>query len=716
MSNTITRNDFLKCAAAGAAGIGLLTTSALAHADEAVSDAETTEELAPFSFTPGTYVSKQTTGFAEMDITVELSEDAILSVDYEVTKSGEKDYSERFMDSIVDLCNRIVEANSPYVDGISGATLCTDATIDGVKDCMEQAGYEFPEEAPYVAETPSWLGEAPVIDESEIVDTIKADIIVIGCGNAGLACAVSAAEVGKKVAVIEEQAKDSIFWYGLHDIASVNSNYCLEAGCPEINKAEFMADYQRRTLNYTDPRLVKTFVDNSGEMVDWLIENSPQDVVDATYVHTMNSHVEYFADGTGINGYKCWKGSINLPFNQGAGMALVEKAESLGATWYWEHKGIVLETETTDVPTIVEQVQDDGVDAFVEGTVPQTTVKGVIAQDSGGAYHRFVGDSYVLSCGGYGANSDMYRELQQNQRELYDAHGLDVRTMRTAGFGRDGSGIKMGMWAGGSMDPIQRTLIAPEVVYQSDQYSVNILIRQGTYRFALWLDNDMERFCDESFMGVFGLMARMERNKPGRHYAFFDNKWQTLVSRSAPEHFCATEDDASLAPTLAAWVERGPLGEETSGSSGETTWSTGTPCHFAAQTLDELFEYMGFDDEQKSKAHAAIDRYNELCAAGEDSDFGRDPKLMLPIDEPPFYGIIQVQEKPAIGTCTLNGLVVDHTQHVLDKNYNPIVGLYASGNNSGGRFGTHYSTSLQGLSLGFALTLGRVLGKQLASA
>ena len=125
---------------------------------------------------------------------------------------------------------------------------------------------------------------------------------------------------------------------------------------------------------------------------------------------------------------------------------------------------------------------------------------------------------------------------------------------------------------------------------------------------------------------------------------------------------------------------------------------------------------MGFDDEQKSKAHAAIDRYNELCAAGEDSDFGRDPKLMLPIDEPPFYGIIQVQEKPAIGTCTLNGLVVDHTQHVLDKNYNPIVGLYASGNNSGGRFGTHYSTSLQGLSLGFALTLGRVLGKQLASA
>ena len=713
MHATMTRSDFLKSAAAGAAALGLAGTGTLAFAAEG-SAAGDTQELAPFAFTRGTYVSKQTTGFAEMDITVELSADTIDSVSYQVTKTGEKDYSEKFMDQIVDLCTRVVEANSPFVDGISGATLCATATLDGVKDCMEQAGYAFPEEEAYVPETPAWLGEAPVINESEIVDTIESDVVVIGGGNAGLACAVTAAEEGLSVSVIEAQAKDSIFWYGLHDIATVNSKYCMDQGCPEIDKAEFMADFQRRTLNYTDPRLVKSFVDNSGEMVDWLIENSPTDVVEKTFIHTMNSHVEYFADGNGINGYKCWKGSINLPFNQGAGMALIEKSESLGATWYWEHKGIVLETEKSDVPTKVEQVQADGVDAFVDGTVTKTSVTGVIAQDAEGKYHRFVGRSYVLSCGGYGANSEMYRELSQNQRWLYDAHGLDIRTMRTAGFGRDGSGIKMGMWAGGSMDPICRTLISPEVLYQSDQYSVNILVRQGTYRFALWLDSDMERFTDESFMGVFGLMARMERNRPGRHYAFFDNKWKTLVSRSAPEHFCATEDDNSLADTLATWVERGPLGEETAGSSGETTWSAGTPCHFAAQTLDELFEYMGFDEEQAAKAKAQIERYNELCASGKDDDFGRDARLMLPIDEPPFYGMIQVQEKPAIGTCTLNGLVIDHKQRVLDKNYNAIEGLYASGNNSGGRFGTHYSTSLQGLSLGFALTLGRVLGKQLA--
>ena len=142
MSTSITRSDFLKTAALAGAALGITATGvSTAQAEDAPAD------LAPFAFTPGTYVSKQSTGFAEMDITCELSEDAITSVTYTVTQTSRKDYSENFRDGIDDLCNRIVEANSPYVDAISGATLCTNVTIAGVKDCMEQAGYEFPAEA-----------------------------------------------------------------------------------------------------------------------------------------------------------------------------------------------------------------------------------------------------------------------------------------------------------------------------------------------------------------------------------------------------------------------------------------------------------------------------------------------------------------------------------------------------------------------------------------
>ena len=68
------------------------------------------------------------------------------------------------------------------------------------------------------------------------------------------------------------------------------------------------------------------------------------------------------------------------------------------------------------------------------------------------------------------------------------------------------------------------------------------------------------------------------------------------------------------------------------------------------------------------------------------------------------------------GTCTLNGVNIDEYQRVLDINYNPIVNLYATGNNSGGRFAIEYSTPMTGLTIGMAMTLGRVLGKELTQA
>ena len=131
---------------------------------------------------------------------------------------------------------------------------------------------------------PSWLGDAPVIDEKDIAQTVESDIVVVGGGNAGSMCAFAAAEKGATVSVIESQAADSIFYYGLHDIASINSQTALDKGVAEINKTQFLAEYQRRSHNRTNPRLIKKFVDNSGEMIDWLAEHLPSDVAAAIVV------------------------------------------------------------------------------------------------------------------------------------------------------------------------------------------------------------------------------------------------------------------------------------------------------------------------------------------------------------------------------------------------------------------------------------------------
>jgi hypothetical protein len=565
---------------------------------------------------------------------------------------------------------------------------------------------------------PSWLGEAPAISDDKIINTIKADIVIVGGGNAGTMCAFAAAENRATVAVIESQAKENIHYWGLHDIASINSQFYMDRGLPKIKKSEFIAEYQRRTHNRTNPRLVKKFADHSGEMIDWLLKFAPQEVKDSTTIENQNSNMEYFKMGGEINKFKCWKGCIQTNYQKTA-PALIARAEKQGAVWHWRHTAVVLVAETTAVTEKKETVDRNGVAIMVDATVPYTTVTGVIALNPEGKYVKFTAKkAVVLSGGDYGGNPEMYRALQDEQRWLYESHGLNTGELRCAGFGRDGSVIKMGLWAGGSMDPCPRAVVSPQVMFRSNDYASNVLQWGAGFSGAMnpwgspfvWLDSRGKRFTDETFMGIFGQVLRAERMKPGRYYAFFDKKWAGLMSRSAPEHFSqpvGTSDTLDYKALFASWVQRGAKGAEPGRG--------GTVCAWGASTLDELLEYMGFDKEMKASVKTEIKTYNKYCENGEDEDFGRDPRMLLPVNEGPFFGMYSVAEKPMTGTVTLNGLVIDENQRVLDHNYNPIVNLYASGNSSGGRFAVEYSTPIAGLTLGMAMTLGRILGQELSA-
>ena len=566
---------------------------------------------------------------------------------------------------------------------------------------------------------PAWLGDAPVIDESEITQTIESDVVVVGGGNAGSMCAFAAGEAGLTVSVIEAQAQDSVFYYGLHDIASLNSQTALSKGVAEINKSQFLAEYQRRSHNRTNPRLVKMFVDKSGEMIDWLAEHLPADVADAIVVDTSAEDYQAYMDmGQEVNRFTCWPGTLQVNYNAGA-PGLIEEAANNGVTWYWEHTGVVLETSQGATTEPGEQVNDDGTVEFIDKEVSQTTVSAVIAQDPDGNYIRFAAKKgVVLAAGDYGGNAAMYEDLQDEKRWLYRSHGLDTSQMQCAGFGRDGSGIKMAMWAGATMDPNPRCLVDPQVMFSSDTYAANILRWGASFTPGenpwgapfVWFDQRGERFTDETFMGVFGQCIRAERSKPGRYYVIFDSHWKELMSRAPMEHFAqpmGKPGNFDLEATIDAWVERGEQGAEQ--NEGETV------CAWGAQTLDELLSYMPLSDEVRENIKAGIERYNGFCEQGEDEDFGRDPKMLLPVNEGPFYGMYCAFEKPMVGTCALNGVNIDEKQRVLDENYNPIVGLYATGNNSGGRFAIQYSSPMAGLTIGMAMTLGRELGKQLAA-
>ena len=92
---------------------------------------------------------------------------------------------------------------------------------------------------------------------------------------------------------------------------------------------------------------------------------------------------------------------------------------------------------------------------------------------------------------------------------------------------------------------------------------------------------------------------------------------------------------------------------------------------------------------------------------------------MTPIEEGPFFGFGSAKGggfggnagTMSVSLVTLAGLQTNGDLQVLDKDYNPIEGLYAAGNTLGGRYGLQYTTPFSGNSIGMAVTHGRVAGK-----
>ena len=79
----------------------------------------------------------------------------------------------------------------------------------------------------------------------------------------------------------------------------------------------------------------------------------------------------------------------------------------------------------------------------------------------------------------------------------------------------------------------------------------------------------------------------------------------------------------------------------------------------------------------------------------------------------PFYALAG---NPGLGEImsTCGGIITNAEQNALDANFEPIPGLYVSGNDCGRRFGVEYITPTPGVSLGMAIVLGREAGKSVA--
>lgn len=530
-------------------------------------------------------------------------------------------------------------------------------------------------------ETPaygSWKIAPEPVSEDSIVDTVEAEIVIVGAGLAGTAAARAAAEAGANVVVLEQQALDTFAVFA-SECGTVNAQFSMDRGIPEYDTLAFRQDWMRRTFGRCNPTLIKEYAEKSGAMFDWFVEPLDDAFRDSINTFRYNATAGTVNGWTNILGTNIFRGGDEEhDYSLTAAIRINQQvAEGLGARFDFGTKGYYLEKDA------------DG------------RVNAVIATNADGAYVRYTASKAVLlAAGDFSNNSQMVLELLP---EVVACAG-GVAPM---GFAWDGSGIQMGVWAGGIIDPGPAAPMGGPSAAESGALQATPFLK---------LNRDGKRFCAESFMGIYGYRFQCGRQpRQGIITAVFDSHWEENVRNAPCDHGSVDLDNPIIADRLIAEMaalECGPEGGQV--TSALTSTSTSTVTMFKADTLDELADYLGYTGEAKVNFLASIERYNELCDKGVDEDFAGDPAAMYPVKDAPFYGAVTESRRNSM-LCTVTGLMIDGEQRVLDADFEVIPGLYATGNNSGCRYAVSYSTPVAGCSCGIALTLGRCVGEELAA-
>ncbi len=509
---------------------------------------------------------------------------------------------------------------------------------------------------------PAWLGEAP--ETSAPTRVLEADLVVLGAGHAGLACARRAQEKGLRVILVEAQTEAHYTAFGF-DIGHLNSRWQASQGVPAYDPTEFIASYQLQCAGRAQPDLIRDYAQRSGEAFDWFISTLSEE--EQAQILPLNFPLapDY---SNRIGPFLSYPGAAELPgeLMRTAMRAGLRAAETAGAQILYGTRALRLLTEGQRVTGAVCQSAD------------------------GELLHCMGARGVVLAAGDCSGDPEMLRAICT---EAADVNlGCVIR-----GAGRDGSGIRMGLWAGARL----------EVGPRSAMGGAHALpMGPGGTLATLWLNRDGNRYCNEAFGVPAAAGAQGARQPQGNLYAVWAGDWEQTFYHQSAAHFNLKYWGEEMRRDLAAVMD----GARNAGAEGFTS---GRCTVYCADTLDTLADFLGLTGERKQNFLASVERYNHWCHLGVDCDYAKDPSMLHAIEKPPFYAF-GAPKMTGMALVSLAGLEVNGRQNCVDASFEPIPGLYATGNCSGGRFPLQYTSPTNGISIGMALTLGYVLGEQLA--
>lgn len=520
--------------------------------------------------------------------------------------------------------------------------------------------------------------QVPPAEVSEFAQEIDCEVVVCGHGFAGITCTRELAEEGVKVVLIEKQDEDSWSAVG-NEFAALNAAILQERGVPHIDPVEFYQNFMKITGNMPNPALVMDFAQHSEENSNWYLEPlSAEDF--ETMTTAFFPPTEHQMDE--LSGIKFWPSVCS--FYGGTNQTQIctmnrEVAIENGAE-------VLFGTEAYYI------IMNDG------------AVAGLVAKQ-GDDYIKFNCKAVVCCCGGMGGNPDMMADFMP---DMY--HALVEGEALGAMMGNDnGRGVQMAYWAGAHRETTP--------VAGMNMKGLSVPGKMNCLPQAVWIDENGKRFCNEYYptSEQRGLQTVYMTRKT--KFAVVDDNFTEYRQYTLPQHagFSATEANIqSLRDSMdEAYAKFSGAGEETEEEQGGFGGPMTSVTWIADDTLEGLAAQLGLEGEALENFIQQIADYNQYCADGADQQFGRDAKVLFPVEKAPFYACTF---DPVLGETmvTMGGILTDGKQNAVDKNYAPIPGLYVSGNDCGRRFSYEYVTPIPGVSLGFAITLGRECGKHVA--
>lgn len=597
------------------------------------------------SFKAGTFTG-EADGFGGK-VTVELTLDETKTITgVNVTSTETDSIGEVAIDK---LSEKVLATNSIEVDAVAGATMSSTAFVEAAKAALEAAGL-----------TNADLAKKEV--EAGATEVTKdVDVVVVGAGGAGMTAAITAAQAGKTVIIVEEAAitggNSSRATGGmnaakteLQDENTFGEEAGVEKGLAAADAydnladlkatvAQQWADYQANPEGYFDSvelfildtmvggkginniDLVTTLATNSADAIDWLANlGTPIALTDVSSfggASVKRIHRPLNAEGKTVS-----VGSYMVPL-------LEENCKSLNVE-------ILTETEATSI------IMNEGAAAGIVAVNGETT-------------YTINAKSVVLASGGFGANLDMVVEYKP---ELAGFASTNASTIT-------GDGIKMAMEAGAATVDMEQIQIHP-TVYVSETGSTSLITEGLRGDGAILVNQEGLRFCDE--VGTRDAVSAAELAQTGSYaYLIVD---QAMVDASS---------------VIAGYITKGL----TMNAEGQSAADLAATLGCDAATLENT-----------------ISTWNSYVEAKEDPDFGRTSFANPLVDS--YYAI---KITPAVHH-TMGGIAINTSAEVLNAEGTAIANLFAAGEVTGG---VHGANRLGGNAVADIVVFGRIAGASAAA-